>query len=310
MKQKIYKLNPIFEYLLPILAGFLYAVAIKYFIRPTAIIMTGTEGISLATSYYVDSEITFVIMYSIFQFILLIFSFIKIGFRFSVKTLITVISVSFFILILPMIKFGSPEPENERLVLVVFGAIISGVAKAMSFKNRGSVGDEDIIAVYISEKLRKPVGRTIILSGIISTIYGLCLTYLQTQSIPDMANTLIYTTIFVFISSETVNSIYKRFKYSKIVINVDNTELVSNIIKNTLPERSFTICEVTGGFSGEKRKQISLILSQEELPVLLNVLNEIGEKCFIHYNQVDGVAGRFPFRNFSDGIIRVKKNKK
>ncbi len=306
---KISKLEPIREYLLPVLTGFLYAVAIKYFIRPTSIIMTGTEGISLATSYYVKSEITFVAMYFACQLLLLIFSFIKIGFKFSLKTLITVISVSGFILILPMIKFGSPEPENERLVLVVFGAIIAGLAKAISFKNRGSVGDEDIIAVYISEKLRKPVGKTIILSGIISTAYGLSLAYIQSGSITYVANTLIYTTIFVFVSSETVNSIYKRFKYSEIIINVENTEAVSNVIKNTLPERSFTISEVTGGFSGEMRKQISLILSQEELPVLLNVLNEIGEKYFIHYNQVDGVAGRFPFRNFSDGIIKIPQKK-
>ncbi len=294
LKRNLSRLS--FEYLLPVFTGFLYAVAIKYFIRPTSVIVTGTEGISLATSYYLHSEIVFVVMYSCFQFLLLIFSFLKIGFSFSIKTLITVISVSCFILILPMIRFGSPEPENERLVLVIFGAIITGLAKALSFKNRGSTGDEDIIAIYISEKLRKPVGRTIILSGIISTTYGLILAYLETKSVSVIANTLIYTTIFIFISSQTVNNIYKRFKYSQITINVDDTELVGNIIKSILPESSFTVSDVRGGFSGGSRKQITLILSQEELPLLLNAFKDIGNRCFIHYSQVDGVAGRFPLR--------------
>lgn len=305
MNYKLKKFQPIYEYLIPIFAGFLYSVAIKYFIRPTALIMTGTEGISLATSYYFNSELLFVIMYSIFQFVLLVFSFIKIGFRFSIKTLITVSSVSIFILILPMIKFGSPEPENERLVLVIFGSIIAGIAKAISLKNRGSVGDEDIIAVYISEKLRKPVGITIILAGIISMTYGLFLSYLQTNSITYVTNTLIYTTIFLFVSAETVNSIYKRYKYSNISINTDNIDLVGSVVKNVLPERSFTVSNVTGAYTGSSRKQISLILSQEELPALLNALKEIEDKGFIHYNQVDGVIGRFPFTNFSG---EIKKN--
>jgi uncharacterized membrane-anchored protein YitT (DUF2179 family) len=301
-----HKLQSIYEYILPIFAGFLYAVAIKYFIRPTEIIMTGTEGISLATSYYFNSELLFVILYSIFQLILLIFSFIKIGSRFSIKTLISVSAVSIFILILPMIKFGSPEPENERLVLVIFGSIIAGVAKAISLKNRGSVGDEDIIAVYLSEKLRKPVGKTIIMAGIISMTYGLILSYLKTSSITHVANTLIYTTIFLFISSETVNSIYKRYRYSQITINVNNIDLVASLIKEVLPERSFTISNVIGGHAGLSRKQISLILSQEELPTLLNSLKHIEEKYFIHYNQVDGILGRFPFNNFSEGNARIK----
>lgn len=306
MPHKMEKLKSLYEYILPVFAGFLYALSIKYFIRPTNIIMTGTEGISLATSYYFNSEFVFVILYSIFQFVLLLFSFIKIGYRFSIKTLIAVSSVSIFILILPAIKFGSPEPENERLVLVLFGSIIAGVAKALSLKNRGSVGDEDIIAVYFSEKLRKPVGKTIIAAGMISMVYGLVLSYLQTQSITYVANALMYTTIFLFISAQTVNGIYKRYKYSNVFINVDNIKSIADIIKRILPERSYTVSNVIGGYSRMSRKQISLILSQEELPTLLEALGDMEEKCFIHYNQVEDVMGRFPFSKFSEKTIKVE----
>lgn len=298
MKNKSVKLSVVFEYLMPIFAGFLYAVAIKYFIRPSSVIMTGTEGISIATSYYFDSELLFVIFYSFFQLILIIFSFIKIGKKFSLKTLLTVSSVSIFILILPMISFGSPEPENERLVLVIFGAIIAGIAKALSLKNRGSVGDEDVIAVYISEKLRKPVGKIIIFAGIISMIYGLILLYLKTGSMSSIANTLIYTTIFIFVSAETVNNIYKRFKYSRIIINTENIDLVRKTIIDCLPERSFTVNDVIGGYTGTERKQISLILSQEELPELLDRIKELPDKYFLYHDTIDGVVGRFSFRKF------------
>ncbi|MDD3051168.1 MAG: YitT family protein [Candidatus Cloacimonetes bacterium] len=298
MKKKRIRIESLFQFLVPIFTGFLYAVAIKYFIRPSTVIMTGTEGLSLATSYYLDSEFSFVVFYSAFQFILVMFSFFKIGIKFSIKTLMTVSSVSAFILILPMIKFASPEPENERLVLVLFGSIIAGIAKALSLKNRGSVGDEDIIAVYFSEKLRKPVGKIIISAGLISMVYGLVLAYLKTESISYVANTLIYTTIFIFVSAETVNAIYRRYKYSRVTINVDKIDQISSVISHIFPERSFTISDVEGSFSGSNRKQITLILSQEEMPVLLNSLNSIDEKFFLYYNQVDGIVGRFMYSKF------------
>jgi uncharacterized membrane-anchored protein YitT (DUF2179 family) len=298
MRKRRIILRTMLEYIVPIFAGFIYCVSVKYFIRPSSVIMTGTEGISIATSYYFDSEVTFVLMYSIFQFILIIFSFIKIGSKFSIKTLLTVSTFSILFLILPNISFGSPEPENERLVLVFFGAIIAGIAKALSLKNRGSVGDEDIIAVFISEKLRKPVGKTIIISGAISMIYGLILLYLKTQSVSLVANTLIYTTIFIFVSAETVNNIFKRFKYSRVIINAEDSNLIGEAIQKVLPNRSFSISNIIGGFTNSGRKEISLVLTQEELPELLNTIRDLEGKFFLYHYEIDGVVGRFPFRKF------------
>jgi hypothetical protein len=36
-------------------AGALYAIALKYFVLPSKVILTGTEGIASALSYYFDS---------------------------------------------------------------------------------------------------------------------------------------------------------------------------------------------------------------------------------------------------------------
>ena len=41
---------------LSVFAGTLYAVAIKYFVFPSRVIMTGTEGISIATAYFFDNQ--------------------------------------------------------------------------------------------------------------------------------------------------------------------------------------------------------------------------------------------------------------
>jgi uncharacterized membrane-anchored protein YitT (DUF2179 family) len=82
------------EYAAVIFAGALYAVAIKYFIFPARVIMTGMEGVSIATAYFFNSKWLFIWMYLFFQAILVIFAFFKIGFRFAFRTLLVVCSVA------------------------------------------------------------------------------------------------------------------------------------------------------------------------------------------------------------------------
>ena len=86
--------------------------------------------------------------------------------------------------------------------------------------------------------------------------------------------------------------------HSPVTGIVDKIDQISSVISHIFPERSFTISDVEGSFSGSNRKQITLILSQEEMPVLLNSLNSIDEKFFLYYNQVDGIVGRFMYSKF------------
>ena len=59
------------DYGILVLAGVVYAVALKYFVLPSKVILTGTEGIATALSYYYDSYWLFIILYMVFQAALL-----------------------------------------------------------------------------------------------------------------------------------------------------------------------------------------------------------------------------------------------
>ncbi|WP_053228249.1 YitT family protein [Spirochaeta cellobiosiphila] len=281
---------------IPIVAGVIYAFAIKYFIMPSGIIMTGTEGIALASSYFFESDRLFILLYIIFQFLLLIFSFVKIGKIFSIKTMLTLVTVSLLLIFLPSLEVASPEPENERLVLVLFGAIVSGIGKALSLMNRGSTGDEDIIGVYFSEKLRKPVGTISIVAGIISMSYGLLLNYLKYHDVGELANTLIYTVIFVFVGASTVNEIYKRYRFSNVTINTNRPFDVIRILQQIFPDRTFTKSTVIGGFSQRRRTIINVIVTQEELPHIMNEVSQLEGNNFIYHHEIDNIQGRFVFQ--------------
>ena len=63
----ISKLRWLPDYSMIWIAGVLYAMALKYFVLPSKVILTGTEGIASALSYYFDSYPLFIGLYLIFQ---------------------------------------------------------------------------------------------------------------------------------------------------------------------------------------------------------------------------------------------------
>ncbi|MDD5500805.1 MAG: YitT family protein [Candidatus Omnitrophica bacterium] len=200
------------EYAAVIFAGALYAIAIKYFIFPSKVIMTGTEGISIATAYFFDNGWLFIGMYSFFQSILIIFAFFKIGFRFAFRSLLVVCSVILLLTLLPEYQFANPEPQNERIILVIFGGILAGIAKAIAFRYSASTADEDIPAAYFSMKYLRPVGNIAVFAAVISTLFGICMAFIRTHSLSFVINTLMYTGIYIFMCAETLNNFYRKIQ--------------------------------------------------------------------------------------------------
>ena len=144
------------DYSLIVLAGLLYAIALKYFVLPSKVILTGTEGIATALSYYFDSYWLFIVLYLVFQTGMLAFAFISVSRVFALRSLVVVAIVVLALVLLPELRFAQPEPQNERIILVLFGGLLAGVAKALAFSNRGSTGDEDILGAYFATKYLKP----------------------------------------------------------------------------------------------------------------------------------------------------------
>lgn len=276
-----------------ILAGMLYAIAIKYFIFPSRVIMTGTEGIAIVTAYFFDNQNLFIWMYLFFHVILIIFAFWKISFRFAFRTALVVMSVVGLLSILPDYQFASPEPQNERIILVIFGGILAGIAKAFAFRHSSSTGDEDILAAYFSMKYLKPVGNIAVMAAIISTAFGMILTFIKTQRIEPVINTLMYTSIYIFMSAETLNNFYRKFKLALIHVVTKAPEKIGEAIRAALPHRTYTVQDGFGGYSKDNVKILRTIVTREELPDIVRVIERTDTKTFFFYHNIEGVSKQY-----------------
>ncbi len=275
------------------IAGLLYAIALHYFVFPSRVILTGFEGLAAATAYYFDDQRLFLLIYAISQAILIVFAFFRISRVFAFRTVLTVGTVIGALLILPDLEFASPESSNERIILVLFGGILAGLAKALALRLRGSTGDEDILGAWFAMRYLKPVGHIAIFAAAVSTTYGLILAYLEQGNIEPVVNTLMYTSIYIFTSAETLNNFFRKFKLVLFTAFGEDPKKIGSCITDVAPHRTYTIQNAVGGYSNEEMKLVRTIITHEELPEILDRVQESCPDAFWFHHDVEGISTRY-----------------
>lgn len=278
------------SYSLLILAGLLYACALKYFVLPSEVILTGTEGVAASISYYLENYTVFIILYLCFQAVMLIFAFFKVSRLFAYRTFTVVATVTAALAVLPELQFAQPEPQNERIILVIFGGLLAGAAKAIAFRNSGSSGDEDVMGAYFAMKYLKPVGFIAIFAGISSTAFGIVLNIMKHGDFESAVNTLMYTCIYIFVSAEVLNNFYRKFKLSMLTIFAKDTSKVEEALRSLSQHRTYTLQTVQGGYSGAEFSALSTIVTHEELPLFIESVQQAEPGAFFYHNDIEGIS--------------------
>lgn len=277
-------------------AGLIYACALKYFVFPAEVILTGFEGIAAASAYFFHAPWLFFLIYSVSQALLVGFAFAKIGRTFALRTLLTVSAVLIGLWLLPTLEVASPEPQNERIMLVLFGGILAGLAKAASLRLRGSTGDEDIIAAYFAMKYLKPVGKIAVAAAAFSTAYGLTLNFILSGKIEPVVNTLMYTSIYIFASAVTLNNFFRKFKLVMLSAMTEDTEALGNAILEGAPHRTFVIQKAFGGYSSKSLELVRTIVTHEELPRVLNAIKRRTPEALWYHHDIEGISNHYQIK--------------
>ncbi|MEM0914599.1 MAG: YitT family protein [Planctomycetota bacterium] len=283
----------VLDYVAIVLAGLLYAVALNYFVLPSRVVLTGSEGIAAALSYYYESGLLFVVLYLVFQSVLLAFAWWRVSRVFALRSGIVVAVVALSLLLLPDMRFASPESEGERIILVIFGGLLAGVAKALAFIHRGSTGDEDVPAAYFAMRYLKPVGSIAIIAATISTAFGLFMEGLKTGEFEQVVNTLMYTGIYIFVSAHTLNILYRKFQLTMICVITQVPDKVGAAIRGTSEHRSYVVQEGIGGHSKQGYRLVQTIVTHEELPDMLTAIERAAPGAFFYYHDVEGTSKRY-----------------
>jgi uncharacterized membrane-anchored protein YitT (DUF2179 family) len=210
----------VINYSFIILGSLITSIGVVGFLIPNKIVTGGTAGLSIIFHYLINLPTGFLMF--IINFPLLLISIKHLGKRFAIRTVITILILSFFIdLLAEIIHF--PILSSNTLLATIYGGMAIGIGLGLIFKGDSSAGGSTIIAKIATSKLGLRAGSVILFLDVIVVISaGIVFKNIELA---------LWSIISIFVTSKFIDLILTGVKQNKIV-HISSTNLAG--LKNNI----------------------------------------------------------------------------
>lgn len=296
-------LNYIKNLILVIFGTAVLAFGTAVFIVPFDLVTGGVSGLAIVLEKIVPFALSIDFYITALTWILFFLGLIFLGRGFAIKTLLsTVFYPVLFTLFYNLVEnqsFGgllvlqnSAYNEIAVLLAAVFGGALVGAGCAITFVAGGSTGGVDVLAFLIC-KVFKRAKSSYVIFGVDAAIVvcGVFIINDLVLSMLGICSALVCAAVIdrVFLGS---SSAY----VAQIISN--NSEEISNGVIEKL-DRTTTIVDVKGAYSGESKKLIIVSFSMREYSDLMNIINHADPSAFMMISKAH--------ENHGEGWTRDKK---
>lgn len=297
----------ILKYSLVVLGSIFVAFGNTVFLTPLDINAGGLNGIGIILMNFA-SESSKMIVYNIviyaLSIILWFVGFFLISKDFAIKTLVSTIVFPFatsLFTIIPgtkdfassitniLLSYGSEPTIGTYLLFAMVGGVLVGFGVAITFMGGGSTGGVDVLT-FIFEKflrIKQSVGSFIV-DGLVVTL-GICILCpinAEKYLLPCLTGILSIT-----ISALMIDIIYVAFLtvYQVDVIS-SQWEKISKYAQDKIG-RGATIIYAKGGYQGDERVMVRIVLSKIQYEDLRAFISEVDPSAFITITTTKAVFG-------------------
>ncbi len=259
---------------------FMMALSVGLFILPDKILTGGVAGItSLLAPFIPISEDYMTIILNTGLFVLGSF---LLGKEFFTNTLVYSVSYPFWLLFVTRIL---PDVEPvDPLLASLYGGLIGGASMGIMFRNGGSSGGTDAIALIIEKYFHVKVADVIMMTDALTVLAGLAIYGL---------NSVLIGLVSVFLTTIAINytmTIYGGVEAKKFEIISDQYGLIARDIHEIL-ERGTTVVDVTGGYTGNEKKMLIAIVSEDQYNEVKQIIDRNDPKAFVIISEAKDVNG-------------------
>ncbi len=268
----------IYEYFFIILGDFILALGVDFFLLPNQISTGGFSGLGTIINYVLGIKIGTTII--LLNLILVVVSIWIYGFRFGIKT---VISIAFFGLFANILE-GRYVVTNDLLLASICGGTLSGIGIGLNMKVSSTTGGSELLA-KISNHYIKKIDLTqmiVIIDGIIVILFILVFGNIDFG---------LYSIIAIFISKIVIDVIIEGVNYSKIVYVISNkSEMISEAIIQEM-NRGVTLLDAQGFYTKQKNRVIYCVINKYEIQEIKDIVKKIDEQAFVIITEAKEVLG-------------------
>lgn len=264
------------EYGYLIVGAFIIAISFNLFLYPNEIASGGVGGISILLNHTLGWEPA-IVQWAI-NIPLFIAGLFLLGGRFGVKTLVGSLTLPMFV----FITSGWEPPTHNVLLASIYGGICVGVGLGIVFRGRASTGGMDLLAQMIHKYTGIGLGLTVaVLDGMVIAGAGIIFS-------PEKA---LYALVGLFVTSKTIDVVQLGFSYSKVAFIIsERYEAIQEAVLHEL-DRGLTRMPAFGGYTGESRNVLMVVVSQREVTKLKTLVKRADPQAFIILNNTTEVLG-------------------
>ena len=265
-----------------LLGSALMALNINTFIHSANLFPGGFTGLALLIQTifqkYLNLKLPFSVLVYTLNIVPIYIGFRYIGKKFTLYSVIMIIVSGFLTDIIPGLNL-----TNDVLLCAIFGGIINAIAINFCLMADSSSGGTDFISIFISEKTGKSAWNYILIGNVVILIAaGLIVGW----------NAALYSIIFQYVSTQTLNLLYKKYEKITLLIITDKADEIYKIIKDQT-NHDATIFQGKGCYQGAEHQMIYSVVSGSESGKLEKLIRDTDSNAFINVLKSKTIVGRF-----------------
>ncbi len=269
------------DYVMIAIGMILYGIGWTLFLLPQDITASGVPGIASIVYFATGQPVQYV--YLGVNAALLVVGVWQLGWKFSVKTIWAVFTLSTFLAVIQEVTKDVHLLQDQPFMACVLGATFCGSGIGVAFSNNGSTGGTDIIAAVVHKYRDITLGQVMrIMDLIIITSSYLVL--------HDWEKVVYgYVTLFIssFVLDQVVNSARQSVQF--FIISDKYEEIGKHI--NQFPHRGVTVINASGFYTGREIRMLFVLAKKRESTIIFRLIKDIDPKAFVSQSAVIGVYG-------------------
>ncbi len=269
------------SFLMMTAATFIMAVGIYFFKFTNNFTFGGITGLAvLAAKSGAISASDFSFVANMF---LLVLGAVMLGRKFVAKTaycsVLLSVLLSGFERVWPM-----PHPfTDEPLLEVIFAIVLPAFGSAILFNIGASSGGTDIVAMILKKYTSTDIGRALLLSDVAVTVAGFFVFNVEVG---------LYSCLGLAFRSLLVDNFIESLNLSKYFnVFCNRPDVICDFIVHEL-NRSATVCEGHGAFTGAQKYIIFTALNRHQAVQLRNFIRQEDPSAFILISNTSEIIGK------------------
>ncbi|WP_240503515.1 YitT family protein [Natranaerobius trueperi] len=200
------------------------------------------------------------------------------GFNYTIRTVYGALMFSFLIEVFSFV----PNFTGDIFLSAIYGGIILGIGLGLVFRNRGTTGGTALAAQLLQKYTGLTIGQAII---------GFDMIIIVLSAIFFDAEVALYALISLFVASKTLDMVQQGFRQTKAALIISNkSKEISQEIFSQL-NRGVTNITARGGYTGEDREMILVVVNRTELSRLKSLVYSTDENSFVIVSEANEVLG-------------------